>query len=139
MTKKYRTYDELVKHKNELDLLLRAQKELIIADLKMLQAEMKGPRAAFSFASRLMTKKKTNPILNIGVNRVVDVLFNKVLLARYGWITRTLVTFFAKNYSSHLVSNVEKNKIPVLNKIFSWLKPRHTNGKAAPEAFGDLG
>lgn len=138
MTDKIRTYDDLLKHKNELDLLLKAQKELVIADLKMLQAELQGPRNALNVATQFVTRKETNPLLKMGINKTVDILVNTVLLGRAGWLTRSLISFVAKNYSSHLV---QKKKHSFFDKISSLLKPRHhhTNGKAAPEAYGDLG
>jgi len=138
MTDKIHTYDDLIKQKNELDLLLKAQKELVIADLKMLQAEIKGTRAAIGVASQFVTRKDTNPLLKLGINKTVDFLVNSVLLGNAGWLTRTMVSFVAKNYSTHLV---DKKKNTFFSKITSLLKPHrhHTNGKAAPEAFGDLG
>jgi hypothetical protein len=136
MTKKIVTYSGLEKRKKELDLLLKAKKELVIADLKMMQAELTGPRAILKTAGQFVAPKKTNPLLKAGISKSVDLLVNGLLLGRAGWVTRTLISYFARNYSTHLV---ESKKDTVLQKISSWFKSHSRNGKAAPMGFGDLG
>jgi hypothetical protein len=54
---------------------------------------------------------------------------NKFILARSGWITRFIVPYFLKNYSSHLIGD---NKANIVGKIFSLFGRK--NGKATTSA-----
>ncbi len=116
MIKSIRTYDELVAEKERLEKLLQAQKELIRCDFEEIKHDFKPAMKAVSFAGRLLTRDTSNPLLNLGVNSIIDLLFKKVILAKSGWISRFLIPFFLKNYSSHIVDdNVDEIK----ERIFS--------------------
>ncbi len=136
MNNKMRTYKELEQRRLDLNNLLQAKKDLVIADLKMLQAELYGPRAIMKTAGLFISPKTTNPLLKAGIGKSVDFLVNTLLLGKASWVTRTLVSYFARNYSTHLV---ESKKGSVLHKISSWFKFHSHNGKSAPVAFGDVG
>ena len=136
MNKKPGTYKELEQRRKDLDLLLKAKKELVIADLKMMQAELNGPRAILKTAGQFVSPKKTNSLLKAGIGKSVDLLVDGLLLGRAGWVTRTLISYFARNYSTH---QVESKKDSVLQKISTWFKSLSSNGKAAPIGFGDPG
>ncbi len=136
MNKNLTKFKELEQRRADLDMLLKAQKELVIADLKMLQADLKGPRAIMKTAEQFVSPKTTHPLLKAGIAKTVDLLVNSLLLGRASWVTRTLISYLARNYSTHLVEN---KKGTVIQKITSWLKSHSRNGKAAPMAFGDLG
>jgi len=131
MTKPIRTYEDLVQQKNQVEALLQAQKELLMYDLRLLQTEFKSATSALSVAGNLLTRRKHGFIMDMGVNKVIDFLFKKVILAKSGWITRLAVPFIMKNISSHLISN---NKDQIIEKLRSWLH-KSSNGKAAPEMY----
>jgi hypothetical protein len=132
MTNQIRTYDDLLKHRSEMDLLLKAQKELLVADLKVIQAELKAPRETISLVSKMISRKKTNPIVNTAVNQLVDLLLGKLLLKRSGWLTRTAVSMLARNFTSNYVQDHKKQ---FMGKLFSWIGHRNGNGKSAPGTF----
>ncbi|MBL0232489.1 MAG: hypothetical protein IPQ08_02355 [Chitinophagaceae bacterium] len=136
MSKKLSKYDELEQRRLELDLLLKAKKELVIADLEMLQADLKGPAALLKTAGQFVTPQKTHPLLKAGISKSVDLLVNGLILGKAGWITRNLVSYLVRNYSTYLV---EEKKATVFQKISSWFHAHSGNGKAAPVGLGDLG
>jgi hypothetical protein len=129
MTKPIRTYEDLVQQKNQVEALLQAQKELLIYDLRQLQTEFKSATSGLSIVGNIVTRKKQGFMVDLGVNKMIDFLFKKLILSRSGWITRLAVPFIVKNISSHLISN---NKEQIVEKIKSWLH-KSSNGKAAPE------
>jgi len=131
MTKSIRTYDDLVKQKLQTEALLQAQKELLMYDLRLLQTEFKSATSALSVVGNVITRKKSNLIMDLGLNKMIDFVFKKVILARAGWITKLAVPFIAKNVSSHLISN---NKDKIIEKVRSWLH-KSSNGKAAPDMY----
>ncbi len=126
---KIRTYDDLLRHKDEVDLLLQAQKELVITDFRLLQTELKATTSTLSFIGKLVTKNKKNFLVNLGVNKTLDFVLRKVVLARAGWLTRLAVTFFAKNFSSHFI---DEHKEQFVDKIVNWVSHGQSNGQAAP-------
>jgi hypothetical protein len=127
---KIQTYEDLVKEKQQLEVLLQAQKELIRYDITELRKELQPAADTISFIGKIITRDKSNAILTGGANRVIDLLFRKLILARSGWLTRLIVPFLLKNYSSHLIA---EKKEGLINKLFSWVGHKNANGKAAPE------
>jgi len=83
-----------------------------------------------SVMGKMFSRDKNNPILNLGVQKMIDIFVRKVLLARAGWITKLTVPLLLKNYSSHLIADHKKSWV---QKLFSWIGPGHANGKTAPE------
>lgn len=130
MNKPIKTYNDLVEEKQQLEVLLKAQKELIRYDVAMLKEEARPVLKTFGVVSKLFSRDKTGAILSTGADTLIDVLFKRVLLGRAGWMVRTVVPYFMKNVSSHVLAD---KKATILRKISSWLKPRHHNGKAPPD------
>lgn len=124
MTNKIRTYQDLLRHEEQLEELLKAQKELLVLDLRELKEEIRPATAALSFISKITTRDKSNFLLNAGVNKLVDLVVKKLILGKAGWLTRLAVPFFLKNYSSHFVAD---HKEEWLDKLFSWVS--YKNGK----------
>jgi hypothetical protein len=71
---------------------------------------------ALQFFNKITTVDKSNLLLNEGANKVIDLVLNKFILARSGWITKFLIPIFMKNYSSHLIG---ENKVNIVEKVFS--------------------
>ena len=116
MKRKIRSYEDLEKEEQLLEELLRAQKQLIQLDVQVLRNQLKPASMAFQFFNKITTVDKSNLLLNEGANKVIDLLLNKFILARSGWITKFLVPIFLKNYSSHLIGD---NKANIVEKVFS--------------------
>jgi hypothetical protein len=127
MTRRIQTYQDLLDEKERLQSLLKAQKEIVREDLLALKDELEPIRTALSVAGKLVTRDTGgNFVLNMGANTLIDLVVKRLILGRAGWITKTIVPFFLKNYSSHVISD---NKGSILKKIFSWIGKKNANGQ----------
>ena len=126
MKRKIRSYEDLEREEQLLEELLRTQKQLIQLDIQVLKDQLKPAKMALQFFNKITTVDKSNLLLNEGANKAIDFVLNKFILARTGWITKFLVPFFLKNYSSHLIGD---NKANIVEKIFSLFGRR--NGKTS--------
>ena len=130
MSNTIETYDDLLKERYRLEELLKSQKALIRNDITELKQDLQPAVKAISFLGKLLTRESNNLLLTGGINYLIDKLFKKIILSRSGWITRLLVPFFIKNYSSHVVA---EHKSDLLKKLFSLFGRKHDNGQATSE------
>ena len=127
MTKRINTYEDLVKEQARLQILLEAQKELVRADVNQIKAEFIAPvRSAISYVGKFATKEKGNWMLTTAADTIIDIVLKRMVLAKAGWVTRLVVPFFMKNFSSHVIAD---NKDKIVNKLFSWFGKKQENGK----------
>ncbi len=126
MTKRIQTYQGLLEEKERLQSLLRTQKEVLRQDLEEIKEELAPLRSTVSFVSKLVTKIDTGFLVDAGISALVNVGLKKFILARAGWLTRVIVPYFVKNYSTHIVAD---NKDAILKKLFSWIGKKHANGQ----------
>lgn len=127
MTKRINTYQDLLDEKERLKSLLKAQKVIIHDDFREIKEELAPVRSVVSFAGKLVTRDTGgNIVLNMGANTIIDLVFKKLILGRAGWLTKTIVPFLLKNYSSHVISD---NKDSIFKKFFSWIGKKNANGK----------
>src|SRR6187549_2711117 len=116
MKRKIRSYEDLEREEQLLEELLQTQKQLIQLDVQVLRNQLKPASMALQVFNKITTVDKSNLLLNEGANKIIDLILNKFILARSGWITRFLVPMFMKNYSSHLIGD---NKANIIEKVFS--------------------
>ncbi|HEY5966826.1 MAG TPA: hypothetical protein VIU35_02555 [Chitinophagaceae bacterium] len=126
MKRKIRSYEDLEREEHLLEELLRTQKQLVQLDVEVLKQQLKPASMALKFFNKITTVDKSNLLLNEGANKVIDLVLNKFILARSGWITKFLVPIFLKNYSSHLIGD---NKVNIVEKVFSLFGRK--NGRTA--------
>jgi hypothetical protein len=119
MKRKIRTYEDLEREEQLLEDLLRSQKELIQIEVDLLKHQLKPAQMALQFVGKITTADKHNPLLTGGANTIIDTVLKNFVLARSGWITKMLVPFFVKNYSSHLINDNKDNIIHKVASIFS--------------------
>jgi len=124
MNKKFDSYEELLKEKQQLEILLEAQKQVIRSDVRLLKAELQPVAEALAVVKKFTTMDRTSLLLNIGSDVVINAVVKKFILSRAGWLTRLVVPFLVKNYSSHFLAE-QKDKW--LEKLKGWLS--HKNGK----------
>jgi len=125
MTKRISNYTDLLREKEELELQLQLHKDQIRLDIKEIKEELQPATHAMTFLGKLFKKDRSNPIMSGGAGMVIDLIVKNLILSRAGWITRLMVPFFLKNYSSHLLS---EKKIGFWKKIKSWIWPGGKNG-----------
>jgi len=128
MTTQIKTYDDLLKEKQRLKTLLASQKEIVRVDIKEIKEELAPIKNAISFVGKLGTKDTSNPLLSFTSDTLINLVVKKLLLAKSGWITKIVVPFLLKNYSSHVLSD---NKGGIMQKLFSLISKKNANGKAA--------
>ena len=129
MKRKIRSYEDLEREEQLLEELLHTQKQLVQLDIQVLKQQLKPATMALKFFNNITTVDKSNLLLNEGANKAIDFVLNKFILARSGWITRFIVPYFLKNYSSHLIGD---NKANIVGKIFSLFGRK--NGKGTTSA-----
>ena len=127
MTKRIDSYEDLLKEQARLQVLLEAQKELVRADINQIKAEFVTPvRSALSYIGKFATKEKGNWMLTTAADTIIDIVFKRMVLSKAGWVTKLVVPFFMKNFSSHVIAD---NKDKIVNKLFSWFGKKQENGE----------
>ena len=125
MKRKITSYEDLEREERLLEELLEAQKQLVLADIEQVKRQLKPATMALKLFNNLTTVDKRNPLLTEGANTAIEFLLKKFVLAKSGWITKMIVPYFVKNYSSHLIGD---NKDGIMQKLFSLIGGK--NGKA---------
>jgi len=133
MKKKIMSYEDLEREEQLLEELLRTQKQLIQLDIQVMRDQLKPAGMALQFFNKITTVDKSNLLLNEGANKVIDLVLNKFLLAKSGWITRFLVPMFMKNYSSHFIGD---NKANIVEKVFSFFGRKNGRTSTPSKAAG---
>src|SRR5829696_2605569 len=105
MSKTFTTYEDLLKEKQQLEVLLKAQKQLIRSDFYELKSEF---QPVFGFVKKITSKDKSSVLLNLGSDLLINTVFRKVVLAKAGWLARIVIPYFMKNYSSHFLADNKK-------------------------------
>jgi len=125
MNKSITTYKELIEEKQKLEVLLKAQKELIRYDVNELKVQFKPVTDVIANIKKFTSRDKTEFLVNIGSDIAVNTLIKRLLLGNAGWLARLIVPYFMKNFTSNIVSE-QKDKW--LSKLAHWLN-RNKNGK----------
>lgn len=123
---KIQKYDDLLEEKRRLEQLLSGQKDQISTHWIDMKKEFVPVNNIIAFFSKLTTRDKSNPLVNMGIDVAGDLLLRKILLAKMGWATRLVVPFLLKNYSSNVFADKGKS---FLLKIKHWMKS-NKNGRS---------
>jgi hypothetical protein len=134
MSKQFKSYKELIDEKQQLEVLVKAQRELIRADVIQLKSEIKPILDFLGNLKKFTTRDKTEILVNIGADLAVNTLIKQVLLARSGWLTRIIIPYFMKNFTSNFFVE-QKDKW--LSKLGEWLH-RNKNGKKEEQASEEM-
>jgi hypothetical protein len=124
MNKKIETYKDLVEQKHKLEALLYAQKQLIRADVEELKLELRPLSGVAAYVKKFTTRDKTALLVSLSSDVLAQGLLKRVVLARSGWLMKTILPYFFRNFSSNFL-NEQKDKF--VDRLRSML--RHTNGK----------
>ena len=112
---KINTYAKLLNEKQRLKLLLEVHKIVIKEDTRMIRETIKPATDVLSIIGKLTNRDRTNPLLNLGVDFGVDLIVRKLLLGRAGWVSKIIIPFIVKNFSSNIFA--ENKKFGFLNKL----------------------
>jgi hypothetical protein len=123
MNKRFTSYNDLLKEKQQLEVLLKAQKQIIRSDFQDLKEQLQPVRDVLAGIKKFTTKDKTSLILTIGSDIAINALVKNFILSKAGWFARTVVPYFLKNYSSHFLA---EQKERWFDKLAAWIS--HRNG-----------
>ena len=124
MSKRFTSYKDLLTEKQQLEVLLQAQKQLIHYDVEEIKLKLQPVKETLEFLRKITSKDRTNLLLDLGSDIAINGLIRNFVLSRAGWVIKAIVPFFLKNYSSHFIAE-QKDKW--FEKLKSWLG--HKNGK----------
>ncbi|OQP46955.1 hypothetical protein A4H97_05390 [Niastella yeongjuensis] len=122
-------YKELLQEKARLKGLLAEQELQIKEDWQVIKEDLKPYTNAAATIRNFFTRKATVSAMQLGVNIFADGFVKKVLLGNTGWLIRTVVPFFIKNYASHLTDEPEK----IIHKIKNFFKKKPQKEKETVE------
>ena len=128
MNKQIKTYEDLLNEKQRLKVLVQVQKQVIQYDIQEIKEKLIPVTNTLEVIKKFVTKDTTNLLLTIGSDLAINTIVKQFILSRAGWLTRTIIPYFLKNYSSHFVAE-QKDKW--LDKLKNWLG--HKNGKEHKE------
>ena len=128
MNKKIQTYDDLVEERKRLENLLVLHKHEIKEGWEGIKHSLNPFNSTVAFLGKVTRRDKTNPLVNFGVMVAGDLLLKKFLLGKAGFLTRLIVPFVVKNYSSHVLS---RNGGTIMNRLKNLFKrkPNQNNGE----------
>ena len=121
---KIRTYEDLLQEEQRLQLQLKSQEMVIREDIVGMKDNFEPVKRVYDRIQKLFTRDNRVPFFNIGLEMGIDLLLRKLILVRAGWITKIIVPYFVKNYSSHIIGE-EKRKALVkkIREMFNKIRP----------------
>lgn len=115
-----RTYEDLEAEEKRLQALLYSHKENIKDSFVAVKHGLNPFRQAANTARKLFSRDKSNPLMSVGLGLGIDVLLKRFLLAKSGWVTKIVLPFLIRNYSSHFIKEYRRNKF--FQKIGSFFR-----------------
>jgi|SRR5579875_593363 len=107
MSKKITTYEDLLEEELRLENLAHAQRTLVHENFESVKESMRPFGRTISSTYSLISSiaprhRSTSRLLNMGLDFGVEVLLKRILLANSGWVTRLVLPFLIRNYSSQI-------------------------------------
>ena len=125
MVKNITTYNELLEEKKRLEALLATQKQILRADVQEIKAIFQPVRDAVDVVKKFTTRDKSNLLVTLGTDTLVNMLIKNFLLKKTGWITKLVIPFLLKNYTSHVVNDNKAKWFQKLTSLFGRKNGRH--------------
>ena len=126
--RRIQSYDDLVEERKRLENLLVVHRKQIETNWEEVKEEFKPVNNIISFFSKLTTRDRTNPLVNMGIDLAGDVVLRKFILGRAGWLTKLAVPFLVKNYSSNMLADKGKS---LISRVKHFL---HRNKNGTPQS-----
>lgn len=104
MPKKIRTYRALQEERQKTEALLEAQKDLVLFELEELKSDLSPVTNTIDFLKKISRRNRENPLIQSGVNLLIDLLAKKLTGKDAGIIKKKIIPYIIKNYASHLVA-----------------------------------
>ena len=97
---------------------------LIRKDIADIREELKSIKTVLGFLNRFTSREKNNPLVNVGVDLIGDVILRNILFARSGFITKHVAPYLLKNFSSNFISKAGINILQRLTEKFHQVTDR---------------
>jgi len=107
----------LLAEEERLKQLLQSQRQQVRSDLQAIHTELQPVIRAGNTIKRFLARRGTTAAANLGIRLVVDELIKRSLLARSGWLMRSVVPVLLKNYASHITAEPDK-LVMKIRKVF---------------------
>ena len=111
MTRKIKTYDDLLQEEQRLQAQMDSYKGLIKEDIEGIKAGLNPVKRVAATVKNLFTRGDNGPLLNFGLNFGLDVFVRRFLLGRANWVTKVVVPYVIKNYASHLITEDQRKAV----------------------------
>jgi len=108
MTKKITSYQDMLEEEERLTQLLKLQQQQIQADVRGIKDELRPITNIAGTAKKFFVRKGGQAVTTVGIKLLVDGLVKNFILSKSGWLTRTIIPFFLKNYASHFAQDPKK-------------------------------
>lgn len=127
MNKNIKTYEDLEAEKLRLRSVLKTHEENIKVDIVGVKAGLKPVGNVIKLLDKIATRDKTAaPVMKFGVEMAIDILLRRLVLARAGWLTKAVIPYLVKNYSSHLLGDEIRETIrKKLKTVFKKIRPKY--------------
>ena len=127
MIKQIRTYDDLLEEQARLKMLFSAQRELVRQDINEIKLELMPVRKAISVIGKFATRDNRAQLITSFADTMIDIGLRKLIFSKAGFLTKLVLPFIIKNFSSHVIAD---NKDKIISKLSSLFGKKHENGKA---------
>ncbi len=125
MNKAVKNYDDLLAEEQRLLMVLKNHENQIKRDFTAIKESMKPFNNALHVINKFTTRDPSGPLVNFGLDFSIDLLVRRFLLARAGWLTKIVIPFIMKNYSSHIISDEKRERITQkIKEFFSKIRPK---------------
>ena len=109
MTRKIKTYEDLLQEEQRLTAQLGSYKELIKGDIAGVKDGLNPIKKAKDKVKSLFSRDdKNSPAMNFTLNFVLDYIIRKIIPNRTSVLTKTVIPFVLKNYVSHLITDEQR-------------------------------
>lgn len=105
MTKKIRTYKDLMNERENLELLLDAQEALFRIEIKEVEDNVFPVINMLNTVGKFATYNSKALLLTTASDIFIDLLADVIGVNKKNWVSRIIIPQAAKNFSSHFIAN----------------------------------
>jgi hypothetical protein len=133
---KIRTYDDLLQEEQRLTQQLKVQENIIRQDLAGFRENIEPIKKVFGTVQKVFTRDNRVPLFNVGLELGIDILLRRFILARAGWVAKTIIPYLVKNFSSHIIGE-EKRKLLVrkIRDMFAKIRPKPSSSSNSSSTY----
>ena len=96
MSKRFTSYKDLLKEKQQLEVLLQAQKQVIRCDVEEIKLKLQPVKEALEFVKKITTKDRTNLLFDLGSDIAINTFDKKFYSVQGGMVNKGHNSFLCK-------------------------------------------